>query len=66
MLMVDPPEAYAEKLLHERRSEFGFENQRWHDLKRFGIAIQVMNAHLAPQGIITRKDIIARHKSIMR
>jgi starch-binding outer membrane protein, SusD/RagB family len=45
------PGTFATKLLHERRVEFGFEYQRWHDLLRFGVAIQVMNAQLAPQGI---------------
>jgi len=45
------PGTFATKLLHERRVEFGFENQRWHDLLRFGVAIQVMNAQLAPQGV---------------
>jgi hypothetical protein len=45
------PGAFSDKLLHERRVEFGFEYQRWHDLLRFGVAIQVMNAQLAAQGV---------------
>jgi starch-binding outer membrane protein, SusD/RagB family len=45
------PGTFIEKLLHERRSEFGFEDQRWHDLLRLGVAIQVMNAQLAPAGV---------------
>jgi hypothetical protein len=45
------PGTFSDKLLHERRVELGFENQRWHDLLRFGVAIQVMNAQLAPEGI---------------
>jgi starch-binding outer membrane protein, SusD/RagB family len=45
------PSTFSDTLLHERRVEFGFENQRWHDLLRFGVAIQVMDAQLAPQGI---------------
>lgn len=32
-------------LIHERRVELGFENQRFLDLKRWGIAEQVMQAH---------------------
>jgi len=32
-------------LIHERRVELGFENQRMMDLKRWGIAQQVMQAH---------------------
>ncbi|WP_294822254.1 RagB/SusD family nutrient uptake outer membrane protein [uncultured Flavobacterium sp.] len=32
-------------LIHERRVELGFENQRLLDLKRWGIAEQVMQAH---------------------
>lgn len=32
-------------LIHERRVELGFENQRMLDLKRWGIAPQVMQAH---------------------
>jgi len=37
---------FAEKLLQERRVEFAFENKRWADLKRFGVAKSVMAAHL--------------------
>jgi starch-binding outer membrane protein, SusD/RagB family len=43
------PGTFAEKLLHERRVEFAFENQRWHDLLRFGVAIDVMNAFFAKE-----------------
>lgn len=35
-------------LIHERRVELGFENQRMLDLKRWGIAQQVMQAHGKP------------------
>ena len=45
------PSTFRDTLLHERRVEFGFENQRWHDLLRFGVAIQVMDAQLASQGV---------------
>lgn len=37
---------FEEKLLQERRVEFAFENKRWADLKRFGVAKSVMAAHL--------------------
>tara|TARA_R110002124_G_scaffold123906_3_gene282820 strand:+ start:9369 stop:10781 length:1413 start_codon:yes stop_codon:yes gene_type:complete len=37
---------FDEKLLQERRVEFAFENKRWADLKRFGVAKAVMAAHL--------------------
>lgn len=36
------PGTFAEKLLHERRVEFAFENLRWADLLRFGVADEVM------------------------
>jgi hypothetical protein len=45
------PSTFRDTLLHERRVELGFENQRWHDLLRFGVAIQVMNAQLASSGV---------------
>lgn len=41
------PGTFKEKLLHERRVEFACEDQRWHDLQRFGVAIDVMNAFFA-------------------
>ncbi|MBL7111754.1 MAG: RagB/SusD family nutrient uptake outer membrane protein [Bacteroidales bacterium] len=37
------PGTFEEKLLQERRVELAFENHRWHDLLRFGVAIEVMN-----------------------
>jgi hypothetical protein len=40
------PGTFEEKLLLERRREFAFENKRWADLLRFGVAKQVMAAHL--------------------
>jgi starch-binding outer membrane protein, SusD/RagB family len=39
------PGTFANKLLHERRVEFAFENHRWPDLLRFGKATEVMQAH---------------------
>lgn len=37
-------------LLLERRVEFAFENQRWFDLQRFGVADQVLSAYAADMG----------------
>jgi hypothetical protein len=42
------PGTYAEKLLHERRVELAFENHRWADLLRFGVAESVMAAQGKP------------------
>jgi hypothetical protein len=36
-------------ILHERRIEFAFENQRWYDLLRTGTAIEVMTKHAAKE-----------------
>ncbi len=48
------PGSFEEKLLKERRLEFAFENKRWPDLKRFGVAKQVMSNHLnLPESRIT-------------
>jgi hypothetical protein len=47
------PDATAvskEDLLLERRVEFAFENQRWFDLQRFGVADQVLSAYAADMG----------------
>ena len=38
------PGSFEEKLLQERRVELAFENHRWADLLRFGVAQQVMTA----------------------
>jgi len=38
------PGTFAEKLLKERQLELAFENHRWPDLKRFGVAAQRVNA----------------------
>jgi hypothetical protein len=44
---------FASKLLQERRVEFAFENKRWADLLRFGVAKSVMSAHLGiPQSSV--------------
>ncbi len=40
------PGTFEEKLLQERRVELAFENKRWPDLLRFGVAKSVMAAHL--------------------
>ena len=34
------PGTFDEKLLNERQVELAFENHRWPDLKRFGVAVQ--------------------------
>lgn len=55
----DATGTFKDQLLHERRVEFAFENQRWHDLLRFGVAIPVMNAQLASEGItIDQNDLL--------
>ena len=38
------PGSFEEKLLRERRVELAFENHRWADLLRFGVAESVMSA----------------------
>ncbi len=38
------PGSFTAKLLHERRVELAFENHRWADLLRFGVAESVMSA----------------------
>ncbi len=40
--------SFAEKLLQERRVELAFENHRWADLLRFGVAESVMSAQGKP------------------
>jgi hypothetical protein len=48
------PGTFEEKLLEERRREFAFENKRWPDLLRFGVAKEVMSTHLGlPESRIT-------------
>lgn len=41
-----------EELLLERRVELAFENQRWFDLLRFGVADDVLSAHATEMGYI--------------
>jgi len=40
------------ELLRERRVELAFENQRWFDLLRFGVADQVLSAHAEEMGYV--------------
>lgn len=58
--LTDPAEnlglPFSEVLLLERRREFAGENKRWPDLKRFGVAPQVMAAFLADEGV-TENDV---------
>lgn len=41
-----------DELLLERRVELAFENQRWFDLQRFGVADAVLSAHAIEMGYI--------------
>lgn len=43
------PGTFEEKLLLERRREFVGENKRWPDLKRFGVAREVLAAQLSEE-----------------
>jgi len=47
------PGAFIDKVMNERRYEFSFECNRWHDILRMGTdkAIQTMNNYFASQGI---------------
>lgn len=40
----------SDDLLVERRVELAFENQRWYDLQRFGVANEVLSAHATEMG----------------
>ncbi len=42
------PGSFSDKLLQERRVELAFENHRWADLLRFGVAESVMSAQGKP------------------
>ncbi|GAA4848813.1 RagB/SusD family nutrient uptake outer membrane protein [Algivirga pacifica] len=48
--LADLTEVTKENLLLERRLEFAFENQRWFDLQRFGVAEQVLSAFAQAEG----------------
>lgn len=53
-ISIATPGTFEEKLLGERRRELAFENKRWADLKRFGMAKEVMSNHLGlPESRIT-------------
>ncbi len=45
---ANTPGSFADKLLQERRVELAFENHRWADLLRFGVAESVMSAQGKP------------------
>lgn len=45
-----PATLTKEELLRERRVELAFENQRFYDLVRFGVADDVLSAHAAEMG----------------
>lgn len=42
---VPDQETFRQALLDERRFELVFENHRWHDLIRFGVAVETMRTH---------------------
>lgn len=44
----DTPGSFVQKLLRERRVELAFENHRWPDLLRFGVAESIMAAQGKP------------------
>ena len=58
--LVDPlVEVTNENLLLERRVELAFENQRWFDLQRFGVAQEVLSAFSASiGGAFTATDLL--------
>ena len=46
-------------LLVERRVELAFENQRWFDLLRFGVANDVLSAHAVEMGYVySARDLL--------
>ncbi|WP_298893434.1 RagB/SusD family nutrient uptake outer membrane protein [uncultured Psychroserpens sp.] len=46
-------------LLTERRVELAFENQRWFDLLRFGVAEEVLSAHATDRGyVFSGRDLL--------
>jgi hypothetical protein len=54
------PGTFAQKLLHERRVELAFENHRWADLLRFGVAKDVMQAQgktIRPLYLIPQREL---------
>lgn len=51
--LTDPVSAVSkDALLTERRVELAFENQRWYDLLRFGVAESVLGAHADDRGYV--------------
>lgn len=47
------------ELLNERRVELAFENQRWFDILRFGVAESVLSAHADEMGyIFSARDLL--------
>ena len=65
-------DSFKVKLLHERRVEFAFENHRWFDLKRFGMALSLLSEkgyaiqskHLLYP--IPRKEVIINSDNIIQ
>ncbi len=53
-ISASTPGTFEEKLLHDRRVEFAFENHRWQDLLRFGKAKEAMSEQLGiPESEVT-------------
>lgn len=50
-------DAFLKAIVSERRHEFAFENQRWFDLVRWGIAVDVMNEFLADMEINVQRSM---------
>nr|WP_299172410.1 RagB/SusD family nutrient uptake outer membrane protein [uncultured Allomuricauda sp.] len=48
-----------DELLTERRVELAFENQRWYDILRFGVANDVLSAHAVEMGyVFSARDLL--------
>lgn len=48
-----------DELLTERRVELAFENQRWYDILRFGVANEVLSAHAVEMGyVFSARDLL--------
>ena len=50
-------DGFLQAIVRERRHEFAFENQRWFDLVRWGIAEDVMNDYLADMEVNVQRSM---------
>ncbi len=55
-------DAFFGAIVRERRHEFAFENQRWFDLVRWGIAVDVMNDFLADMEVNVSRSMSANQE----